>query len=61
MNQAHSTQRRRLKCDSRMQTLLGRWKSSGETSRIEEKEDPEDSDNPAAGTWYYKGEPCSKQ
>ena len=34
LNQAHSTQRRRLQCDSRMHTLAGWWKSSGETRRI---------------------------
>ena len=33
VDQAHSTQRRRLKCDSRMHTLAGWWKSSGETRR----------------------------
>ena len=37
LNQAHSTQRRRLKCESRMHTLVGWWKSSGETRRIKRK------------------------
>ena len=60
LNQDHSTQRRRLKCDTRMHTLAGWWESSGETRRIkkkgEEEKDSEDSDNPAAGTWYNKEE-----
>ena len=33
---------------------LGGWKSSGKTRRIKKKKNSEDSDNPAAGTWYYK-------
>ena len=37
LNQAHSTQRRRLKCDSRIHTLAGWWKSSGETRLIKNK------------------------
>ena len=34
---AHSTQRRLLKCDSRMHTLAGWWKSSRETWRMRER------------------------
>ena len=37
LNQAHSTQRRFLKCDSRMHTLAGWWKSSRETWRMRKK------------------------
>ena len=37
VNQAHSTQRRRLKWDSRMHALAGWWKISGETRRIKKK------------------------
>ena len=33
----HSTQRRLLKCDYRMHTLAGQWKSSGETRRSKKK------------------------
>ena len=38
------------------QTLV----SHSSTEAIEEEEDPEDSNNPAAGTWYYKGEPVAQ-
>ena len=34
-------------------------KQRGNSSHQEE-EDSEDSDNPAAGTWYYKGEPVAQ-
>ena len=37
LNQAHSTQRRRLKCDLRMHTLAGWLNSSGETRPIKKK------------------------
>ena len=58
LNQTHSTQRRRLKCDSRMHILAGWWKGSGETRRM--KKQKEDSDKLAAGTWYYKEEPAAQ-
>ena len=47
---AASTQR--LKCDSRMHTLMEEQR--GDPSH--KKKDSEDSDNPAVGTWCYKGE-----
>ena len=58
LNQAHSTQRRRLKCDSRMHTLAVWWKSNGETRRIKKKKIQKTPNNPAAGKWYYKGGTC---
>ena len=37
LNQAHSMQRRCLKCDSRMHTSAGEWKGSGGNRRIKKK------------------------
>ena len=37
LNEAHLTQRRRLKCDSRVHTLAGWWRSSVGTRRIKKK------------------------
>ena len=56
LNQAYSTQLRRSKCDFK-DAFLGRLMEvqRGDPSHQEEG-NSEESDNLAAGTWYYEGE-----